>query len=109
MRNGKNSVELLSESLSADKEPTRFKKLDKEDKATLKALVIKLTAKYWHENRQIPFADSSSEILKSIIRNYDQECGILIKDDIELKNYLQTYTILTINRLLKEEISITPE
>src|SRR3712207_1470257 len=109
MRNGKNPVELLSESLSAAKEPTRFKKLDKEDKAALKAVVIKLTAKYWHENRQIPFADSFAGMLKSIIRNYDQECGILIKDDIELKNYLQTYTILTINRLLKEEFLMTPE
>ena len=29
----------------------------------------------------------------------------LLKDDAELKNYFQTHTITTINKLLKEEIS----
>lgn len=33
----------------------------------------------------------------------DEECGILLKDDVELKNYLHDNMIVTINKLLKAE------
>ena len=105
MRNGKNPEDILPEPLPVSRETTRFKKLDKEEKAVLKAFVTEATTEYWQENRQIPFAESFSELKKYIIGTYDEECGILLKDDTDLKNYFQTHTITTINKLLKEEIS----
>ena len=105
MRNGKNPEDILPEPLPVSRETTRFKKLDKEEKAVLKAFVTEAATGYWQENRQIPFAESFSELKKYIIGTYDEECGILLKDDAELKNYFQAHTITTINKLLKEEIS----
>lgn len=95
----------MPEPLPVSRETTRFKKLDKEKKAVLKAFVTEATTGYWQENRQIPFAESFSELKKYIIGTYEEECGILLKDDTELKNYFQTHTITTINKLFKEEIS----
>ena len=105
MRNGKNPEDILPEPLPVSRETTRFKKLDKEEKAVLKAFVTEATTEYWQENRKRTFAESFSELKKYIIGTYDEECGILLKDDTELKNYFQTHTITTINKLLKEEIS----
>ena len=94
----------MPEPLPVNRETTRFKKLDKEEKAVLKAFITEAVTEYWQENRQIPFADGFSELKKYIIGTYDEECGILLKDDAELKNYFQTHTITTINKLLKEEM-----
>ncbi len=105
MRSGKNPEDIFPELLPVNRETIRFKKLGKEEKAVLKAFITEVTTEYWQENRQIPFADSFSELKKYIIGTYDEECGILLKDDAELKNYFQTHTITTINKLLKEEIS----
>ena len=91
MRNGKNPEDILPEPLPVSRETTRFKKLDKEEKAVLKAFVTEATTEYWQENRQIPFAESFSELKKYIIGTYDEECGILLKDDTELKNYFQKW------------------
>ena len=103
MRSGKNPEDILPEPLPVSRETTRFKKLDKEGKAVLKAFITESVTEYWQENRQIPFAESFSELKKYIIGTYDEECGILLKDDAELKTYFQTHTITTINKLLKEE------
>ena len=69
----------------------------------LKAFITESVTEYWQENRQILFAESFSELKKYIIGTYDEECGILLKDDAELRTYFQTQMITTINRLLKEE------
>lgn len=103
-RDGKNPEDILPEPLLVSRETTRFKKLDKERKAVLKAFITEAVTGYWQGNRQIPFADSFSELKKYIIETYDEECGILLKDDAELKNYFQIHTLTTINKLLKEEI-----
>ena len=95
MRSGKNPEDILPEPLPVSRETTRFKKLDKEGKAVLKAFISEMVTEYWHE--------SFSELKKYIIGTYDEECGILLKDDAELKTYFQTHTITTINKLLKEE------
>ena len=105
MRNGNNPEDIFPEPLPVNRETIRFKKLGKEEKAVLKAFITEATTEYWQKNRQIPFADSFSELKKYIIGTYDEECGILLKDDAELRNYFQTHTITTINKLLKEEIS----
>lgn len=52
----------MPEPLPVSRETTRFKKLDKEEKAVLKAFVTEATTEYWQENRQIPFAESFSEL-----------------------------------------------
>ena len=87
MRSGKNPEDILPEPLPVSRETTRFKKLDKEGKAVLKAFISEVVTEYWQENRQIPFAESFSELKKYIIGTYDEECGILLKDDAELKTY----------------------
>ena len=61
-------------------EQIRFKKLGKEMKSEFKWLVSSVVIEYWQENRQIPFGD-----------------------DTELKNYLLTLAITTINKHLKSE------
>lgn len=96
-------VDMLPKPLPINRETTRFKKLDKEDKSILKSFIISVTTEYWQENRQIPFAESLSEIKKYIIATYDEECGILLKDDEELKNFLYSNMIVTLNKLLKAE------
>lgn len=104
MRSGKTIPDdALPEPLPVSRETTRFKKLDKEGKAVLKAFIVDAATEYWQKNRQIPFAESLSELKRYIIENYDEECGILLKDDTELKEYLHTHTIVTINKLLKAE------
>ena len=105
MCSGKNPEDIFPEPLPVNRETIRFNKLGKEEKAVLKAFITEATTEYWQKNRQIPFADSFSELKKYIIGTYDEECGILLKDDAELKNYFQTHTITTINKLLKEEIT----
>lgn len=104
MRRGKTIVDdVLTESLPISRETTRFKKLDKDGKAILKAFIVDVVTEYWQENRQIPFAESCTALKRYIIETYDEECGILLKDDTELKEYLHTHTIVTINKLLKTE------
>ena len=85
MRSGKNPEDIFPEPLPVNRETIRFNKLGKEEKAVLKAFITEATTEYWQENRQIPFADSFSELKKYIIGTYDEECGILLKDDAELK------------------------
>lgn len=84
-------------------EDKSFKKLDKNEKSVLKMLTNDIVQEYWIENRQIPFSESLSEVRKRIIRLYMENYEIRLKDDIELKNYIQVHTIGTINRLLKNE------
>lgn len=58
MHSGKNPEDILPEPLPVSRETTRFKKLDKEEKAVLKAFITEAVTEYWQENRQIPFSDS---------------------------------------------------
>lgn len=101
-KNGKD-IDTIPTPVLMSRETTRFKKLDKDDKAILKSLIIDVVTEYWQENRQIPFAESLSEIKRYIIATYDEECDILLKDDDEFKSYFNTYMIVTLNKLLKAE------
>ncbi|MEG1660789.1 MAG: hypothetical protein RR304_09540 [Bacteroides sp.] len=105
MKSGKKieDIDFLPEPMPVSRETTRFKKLDKDGKAFLKTLIVDVSTGYWQEKRQIPFAESLSKIRNRIIEAYDEECGILLKDDVELKNYLHDNMIVTINKLLKAE------
>lgn len=84
-------------------EDKTFKKLGREEKTALKILIGDVITEYWSENRQIPFSETLSEVRKYIIRLYKENYEIRLKDDTELKNYIQAHTIGTINRLLKSD------
>lgn len=103
IRSGKKPEDILTEPIPMPHETTRFKNLDKDGKAILKAFIVDAVTEYWQEHRQIPFSESFSELKRYIIETYDEERGILLKDEVELNNYLQTYMITTINKLLKTE------
>lgn len=103
LRSGKKPEDILSEPMPTARETTRFKNLDKDEKSVLKELVTDVVTEYWQEHRQIPHSESFSVLRKHIIETYDEERCILLKDEVEFKNYLLAYMIATINRLLKSE------
>lgn len=82
-------------------EQTRFKKLGKEMKAEFKWLAASVTVEYWEDKRQIPFSEEMSKLRIRLLRMFAEEYGILLKEDTELKNYLLTLVIATINKQLK--------
>lgn len=82
-------------------EQTRFKKLGKEMKAEFKWLAASVTVEYWEDKRQIPFGEEMSKFRIRLLRMFAEEYGILLKEDTELKNYLLTLVITTINKQLK--------
>ena len=82
-------------------EQTRFKKLGKEMKAEFKWLAASVTVEYWEDKRQIPFGEEMSKLRIRLLRMFAEEYGILLKEDTELKNYLLTLVIATINKQLK--------
>ena len=84
-------------------EQIRFKKLGKEMKSEFKWLVSSVVIEYWQENRQIPFGEEMSKLRTRLLRMFAEEYSILLKDDTELKNYLLTLAITTINKHLKSE------
>lgn len=82
-------------------ERTRFKKLDNGDKAMFKEILAYNVEDYWNSHKQIPFSETYSELKNSVIQTFNDESVIMLKDDAELKSYIQTQIIVTINRLLK--------
>lgn len=84
-------------------EQTRFKKLGKEMKAELKWMATSLIMEYWEEKRQIPSGEEMSKFKTRLLRMFAEEHGILLKEDTELKDYLLTLVIGTINKQLKSE------
>ena len=84
-------------------EQTRFKKLGKEMKTEFKWLAASITVELWEENRQIPFGEEMSKLRTRLVRMFAEEYRIQLKEDSELKDYLQTLVINTINKQLKLE------
>ena len=80
-----------------------LRKLSPREKIDLKNLIFDVVREYWLEKHQIPFGGDFSDIKKHIIRTYAEECGVQIKDDRELKEYLHTQMISVLNKLLKAE------
>ena len=87
-------------------ERTRYKKLNAEQKAALKSMFVSAVTAYWDENRLIPFGEDMADIRKWMLEAFAEEYGILLKEDGELKNYLMTLAISTLNKLLKAEKKI---
>ena len=96
-------VDMLPYSELPITEQTRFKKLGKEMKAEFKWLAASITIEFWEENRQIPFGEEMSKLRTRLVRMFAEEYRIQLKEDVELKNYMQTLVISTINTHLKSE------
>lgn len=96
-------VDMLPYSELPITEQTRFKKLGKEMKAEFKWLTASITIEFWEENRQIPFGEEMSKLRTRLVRMFAEEWRIQLKEDVELKNYMQTLVISTINKQLKSE------
>lgn len=94
-------VDMMTYSEPPITEQTRFKKLGKEMKAEFKWLAASVTVEYWEDKRQIPFGEEMSKLRIRLLRMFAEEYGILLKEDTELKNYLLTLVITTINKQLK--------
>lgn len=96
-------VDMLPYSELPITEQTRFKKLGKEMKAEFKWLAASITIEFWEENRQIPFGEEMSKLRTRLVRMFAEEYRIQLKEDVELKNYMQALVISTINKQLKSE------
>lgn len=96
-------VDMLPYSELPITEQTRFKKLGKEMKAKFKWLTASITIEFWEENRQIPFGEEMSKLRTRLVRMFAEEYRIQLKEDVELKNYMQALVISTINKQLKSE------
>ena len=96
-------VAMLPYSEPSITEQTRFKKLGKEMKTEFKWLAASITVEFWEENRQIPFGEEMSKLRTRLVRMFAEEYCIQLKEDSELKDYLQTLVINTINKQLKLE------
>lgn len=84
-------------------EQTRFKKLNKELKAEFKWMAVSLIVEHWEEKRQIPFGEEMSKFRVRLLRMFAEEHGISLKEDTELKDYLLTLVVITINKQLNSE------
>ena len=91
-------VAMLPYSETPITERTRFKKLNREQKAAFKSLAVSAATE-----RQIPFGEGLADIRKWLVETFAEDYGILLKEDTELKNYLMTLVISSINKLLKTE------
>ena len=96
-------VAMLPYSEPSITEQTRFKKLGKEMKTEFKWLAASITVEFWEENRQIPFGEEMSKLRTRLVRMFAEEYRIQLKEDSELKDYLKTLVINTINKQLKLE------
>ena len=96
-------VAMLPYSEPSITEQTRFKKLGKEMKTEFKWLAASITVEFWEENRQIPFGEEMSKLRTRLVRMFAEEYRIQLKEDSELKDYLQPLVINTINKQLKLE------
>ena len=84
-------------------ERTRYKKLNAEQKVAFKSMLVSAVISYWNENRLIPFGEDMADMRKWLVEAFAEEYGILLKEDSELKSYLMTLVISTLNKLLKAE------
>ena len=96
-------VAMMPYSESLPTEQTRFKKLNKELKAEFKWMAASLIMEHWEEKRQIPFGEEMSKFRVRLLRMFAEEHGISLKEDTELKDYLLTLVVTTINKQLKSE------
>lgn len=103
VREEANPGRISDDFLAGTCERKSFKKLDRDEKLAIKEFMTGLVTEYCEKERQIPLGGSLSEIKKTLMRVYEENYCVILKDDTELKNYLRDHALATINRFLKAE------
>lgn len=85
----------------SEPEHKKYSKLNKEEKSALKELWIDIVTQYWREEHQIPFGEQFSRLKKELLVILEEQGGIALKDDNDLKTLLYDSMIITINKILK--------
>ena len=96
-------VESILYANSEDRETKTFRKLSREQKLVLKAIVQDEVTLYWQTYRQIPVNDKLKQIRCSVNDLLYDQILFGIKDDTMYKAYIQEQVIAVINKILREE------
>ncbi len=96
-------IESILYGSSEDRETKTFRKLSREQKLVLKAIVQDKVALYWQTYRQIPTNDKLKQIRSSVNDALYDQLLFAIKDDTIYKAYIQEQVIAVINKILRQE------
>lgn len=86
-----------------ERETKTFKKLNREQKMVLKAIVQDEVTLYWQAYRQIPVNDKLKQLRNSVNIVVYEQLDFAIKDDTMFKAYIQEQVIAVINKILRPE------
>ena len=86
-----------------ERETKTFKKLSREQKMVLKAIVQDEVTFYWQAHRQIPVNDKLKQLRSSVNTVVYEQLDFAIKDDTMFKAYIQEQVIAVINKILRLE------
>lgn len=86
-----------------EREFKTFKKLNREQKLVLKAIVQDEVTLYWQVHRQIPVNDKLKQLRSSVNTVVYEQLDFAIKDDTMFKAYMQEQVIAVINKILRPE------
>ena len=86
-----------------EREFKTFKKLNREQKLVLKAIVQDEVTLYWQVHRQIPVNDKLKQLRSSVNTVVYEQLDFAIKDDAMFKAYMQEQVIAVINKILRLE------
>ena len=86
-----------------ERETKTFKKLSREQKMVLKAIVQDEITFYWQAHRQIPVNDKLKQLRSSVNTVVYEQLDFAIKDDTMFKAYIQEQVITVINKILRQE------
>ena len=86
-----------------ERENKTFKKLCREQKMVLKAIVQDEVTFYWQAHRQIPVNDKLKQLRSSVNTVVYEHLDFAIKDDTMFKAYIQEQVIAVINKILRQE------
>ena len=86
-----------------EREAKTFKKLSRDQKMVLKAIVQDEVSLYWQNHRQIPVNDKLKQLRSSVNTVVNEQLGFAIKDDTMFKAYMQEQVIAVINKILRQE------
>ena len=86
-----------------ERETKTFKKLSREQKMVLKAIVQNEVTLYWQAHRQIPVNDKLKQLRSSVNTVVYEQLDFAIKDDTMFKAYIQEQVITRLNKILRQE------
>lgn len=86
-----------------ERETKTLKKLSREQKMVLKAIVQDEVTLYWQAHRQIPVNDKLKQLRSSVNTIVYEQLDFAIKDDTMFKAYIQEQVITVINKILRQE------